>query len=110
MSDKVIRWTTVDGECVTHHAMRVDDGGEQCIRCHALADVLHAGFLCGNCRDAEQQSAASTGSYRPAVVLADAELEALEWAASMVDDINRGDPVRAAAIRGLLERLGGGDE
>lgn len=64
MSDKVIRWTAVDGECVTHHAMRVDDGGEQCIRCHALADVLHVGFLCGNCRDAELKTSESTSNGR----------------------------------------------
>lgn len=53
MSDKVIRLTTVDGKCVTHHAMRADDGGEQCIRCHTFVDVLHVGFLCGRCKDAD---------------------------------------------------------
>jgi len=36
--------------------------------------------------------------------LTDAEREAIEWAARMVDSVNRGDPGRAATLRGLLDR------
>jgi hypothetical protein len=36
--------------------------------------------------------------------LTDAEREAIEWAARMVDSVNRGDPARAATLRGLLDR------
>jgi hypothetical protein len=32
------------------------------------------------------------------------EREAIEWAARMVDSVNRGDPARAATLRGLLDR------
>ena len=39
---------------------------------------------------------------RPAVVLTDAEREAIEWYAGFVDGIH------AATLRNLLERLGGG--
>lgn len=41
---------------------------------------------------------------RETVQLTDAELEALEWAARMIDDINRGDPARAATLRSMLSR------
>lgn len=41
---------------------------------------------------------------REAVQLTDAELEALEWAARIIDDINRGDPARAATLRSVLSR------
>jgi hypothetical protein len=36
--------------------------------------------------------------------LTDAEREAIEWAARMVDSVNRGDPGRAATLRGLVKR------
>jgi hypothetical protein len=36
--------------------------------------------------------------------LTDAEREAVEYAARMVDSVNRGDPGRAATLRGLLDR------
>jgi hypothetical protein len=36
--------------------------------------------------------------------LTDAEREAIEWAARMVDSVNRGDPARAATLRGLVKR------
>jgi hypothetical protein len=36
--------------------------------------------------------------------LTDAEREAVEYAARMVDSVNRGDPGRAATLRGLLNR------
>jgi hypothetical protein len=32
------------------------------------------------------------------------EREAIEWAARMVDSVNRGDPARAATLRGLVKR------
>lgn len=41
---------------------------------------------------------------RETVQLTDAELEALGWAARMIDDINRGDPARAAILRSMLSR------
>jgi hypothetical protein len=55
-------------------------------------------------REAEGQSreAAAIDSGQP--VLTDAEREAIEWAARMVDSVNRGDPARAATLRGLLDR------
>lgn len=37
--------------------------------------------------------------------LTTAEREAVEWAANMIDDLNRGDPERAATIRSFLSRV-----
>jgi hypothetical protein len=53
-----------------------------------------------------RQSREAEGQSREAgqPVLTDAEREAIEWAARMVDSVNRGDPGRAATLRGLLDR------
>jgi len=50
----------------------------------------------------QSREAAAIDSGQP--VLTDAEREAIEWAARMVDSVNRGDPARAATLRGLVKR------
>lgn len=106
MSDCYVEFTTVEDGRLTITKWRPDPYLGNCIRCNAGLKIMRVDFLCDVCRSADLAKLPQP-VHAVEIAIASDEIEAIEWAAGMIDDVNRGDPERSAILRGLISRITG---